>query len=567
MQSIINPHDDMKICGLKLTHDSAISLIEDGKLVFSIELEKISNNNRFKILDDTSELESILNDNGVSLNSINKFVIDGWVGLDKSCIQRKVGGKKFELNLAPYHEKMISQDILTKYSHNGLRINDHIYDYYSYTHVAGHIFSSYCTSPFSKIKENSLVLVWDGGMHPRLYSLDAYKRKVHNLGEVFYLGANLYSIFAQHFGPFKLNPNIIKDELSIAGKVMAFTAVGKSKEEVIQLLEFIYYENLKLAKDILLIPQFPYLFAEMFKEKIKGLSFSDEDVIASFHDFMGKMLIDSLAKKIKEINYDGPSNLCFVGGAGLNIKWNSLLRSSGLIENLWICPFPNDSGSAIGAACCFMFDETEHINLEWNVYQGPKVIENYPNKGWTKDKCDLKKLALLINETAEPIIILNDRAELGPRALGNRSIIAPATKKNIKDTLNWIKYRESYRPIAPICLEQMADQVFDPGCKDPYMLYEHKVKHNWIEKLPGISHSDKSARLQTVNANSNPIIFELLMEYYKISGIPVLCNTSANFKGSGFFPDIESATRWGKVNYVWCNNYLYQKDDKVIFHF
>jgi len=253
------------------------------------------------------------------------------------------------------------------------------------------------------------------------------------------------------------------------------------------------------------------------------------------------------------------------GGCALNIKWNTAIRNSGLFDSVYVPPFPNDSGSAIGAACCLMINKLQKTCLDWNVYSGPAIIENSPAVGWNTRECSIKELAKLIHDTNEPVVLLNKNAELGPRALGNRSIVAAPTSPAMKDILNIIKIREYYRPVSPICLEEKAANIFDPGITDPYMLFDHKVKQNWIDKIPAVCHLDGTARLQTVNSEQNPLIFELLIEYEKLSNIPMLCNTSANNKGSGFFPDVFSATDWNKANYVWCCNMLYEKEDKVIF--
>jgi len=179
--------------------------------------------------------------------------------------------------------------------------------------------------------------------------------------------------------------------------------------------------------------------------------------------------------------------------------------------------------------------------------------------------CSLEELADLLVASGDPVVFLNGRAELGPRALGNRSILAPAVCAEMKDTLNRLKGRESYRPVAPICLEEHAPMIFSPGSADPYMLFEHYVKETWKARVPAICHLDGTARLQTVSA-INGKIYELLMYYYQKSGIPLLCNTSANLNGSGFFPDVQSAMKWGKANFIWHNNMLFAKASVVFDH-
>jgi carbamoyltransferase len=268
-----------------------------------------------------------------------------------------------------------------------------------------------------------------------------------------------------------------------------------------------------------------------------------------------------LERKLATCTYP-KDNICLAGGAALNIKWNSTIRQKKIFKHTWVCPFPNDAGSAIGMAACENFMQTQKLNIDWDVYKGPELIINEPIDGWSKSACSLEQLAALIHHTQEPVIFLQGRAELGPRALGNRSILAAAGSYKMKDLLNYIKFREPYRPVAPVCLEEDAVNIFNPGSPDPYMLYDHKIRDEWKNKVPAITHLDNTARLQTVSNTSNSNLFKLLDAYKKISGIPLLCNTSANYKGCGFFPDIFNATRWNKINYVWANNTIYEKTEK-----
>jgi carbamoyltransferase len=102
--------------------------------------------------------------------------------------------------------------------------------------------------------------------------------------------------------------------------------------------------------------------------------------------------------------------------------------------------------------------------------------------------------------------------------------------------------------------------VFEPGTEDPYMLFTHQVRPQWRERVPAIVHVDGSARLQTVRADQNPVVTRLLEEYRRLTGIPLLCNTSANLKGRGFFPDLRSATEWEPAQHAWCGGRLYSRD-------
>ncbi|MCM3670702.1 hypothetical protein M3181_17225 [Mesobacillus maritimus] len=562
----------MIICGLKLTHDGAVALIEDGKLVFSIEMEKLNNHPRYKDIEDTKDVLDILTDYGIDPSTIDYFAIDGWGGDDEEALavqpRLKVmkdfntlsisnHGERFELKIGQYEENSKTDNLLKEWSFDGLKIADQEFSYTSYLHAAGHVVSAYCTSEFAKKGESSYVLVWDGGMYPRLYYFDMVEKKFENLGPIFLLIGNIYTIFSQHFGPFKVNGNFAKDNLSIAGKVMAYIALGEVKRELFTYFDEIYNNDYTHPMG------FGNVFANKFKERIQGMGYSDEDILCTFHAFLEEMLINKLQKKIQR--HKGKSrNLCIAGGCALNIKWNSAIRNTDLFDTVYVPPFPNDSGSAIGAACCAMIQKTGQSYLDWSVYSGPDVIQNEPAEGWVHRDCSVKELSRLLFESNEPIVLLNGKAELGPRALGNRSIIASPISEKMKNILNDIKNREDYRPVSPICLEEKAKDVFKPGISDPFMLFDHEVRDEWKEKIPAVIHLDGTARLQTVH-DGNRILRELLEEFEGVSEIPVLCNTSANFKGTGFFPDVFSASKWDKVNYIWCNHTLYEKQNKQIF--
>lgn len=561
----------MIICGLKLTHDGAMALIDNGKLILSIEMEKLCNNNRFTEISDTAIIPDILEKYGYSTSSVDIFAIDGWGGVNEDALaiqpRLEIGkgynilsalnnSKPYKIRVGTYEESTLKSDILKEWSFEGLKMGNVERDYCSFLHVSGHVISAYCTSDFARNNESSYILVWDGGMYPRLYFFDAQSKSIENLGPIFLLIGNIYSIFSQHFGPFKVKGNFAKDSLSVAGKVMAYIALGSVKKELFKYFDDIY-------KNCYVTPMgFANVFAREFKLKIKDQAYSDEDILCSFHAYLEEMLIKKLEKKVSR--YDiGCKNLCISGGCALNIKWNSAIRNSGLFNKVYVPPFPNDSGSAIGVACCAMLKTSPNLYLNWNVYSGPEIIKNQPDIGWISKECSVSELAQLLYFSNEPVVFLNGKAELGPRALGNRSIIASPESKAMKDLLNYLKLREPYRPVSPICLEEKAKEIFEPGISDPYMLFDHIVRNIWESRIPAICHLDGTARLQTVNSEQNPVVAELLLEFEKLSGIPILCNTSANYKGCGFFPDIFSTTKWNKVNYVWCDNVLFERECKI----
>jgi len=545
----------MTICGFKLTHDGSIALIDGNQLVFCYEMEKLNNSPRYSPFNiSMDQVREIFSLHGYDFDRVDKWVIDGWTPHEPVFIDPGKGN--IPVDLAGYGSFIVKENVMQPV-HFELQ-SENREKYNSYLHVSGHIAAAYCTSPMAKAGVDSYILIWDGGMYPQLFYYYSSTNKVENLGALFPIIGNIYGIFAQHFGPFKVNKEVVTDELNIAGKVMAYIAKGVYIKEMIPVFGSIYKEYAHRGMD------FARDFAREFIKKTQHLQYRPEDILHTFHVYIEQLLVSALVAKVKK-REDRTRNLCFAGGSALNIKWNSAIRNSGVFATVWIPPFPNDAGSAIGTACCEMIHETGVNCLNWDVFSGPSVINDAAVSGWSKKPVTIDALALLLFLENEPVVFLNERAELGPRALGNRSILSPATPAQMKQVLNHIKHREDYRPVAPICLEEDAKDIFEPGIRDPYMLFDHQVKPEWKERIPAVCHLDGTARLQTVNESENPVMFRLLSEYKKLSGIPLLCNTSANHNGKGFFPDVSSAMNWGKVNYVWSGGALYEKTEKIIF--
>jgi len=566
----------MIICGIKTTHDGGIAIIENGMLKYSVEMEKIDNKGRYSDFSDLNLLPKLLRECGYEINQIDQFVIDGWHGTGRywngeSKLILKDGSHENSIRVAPYSEKRRLEDILQRFTFGDrLLIEGKIYNYSSYMHVTGHVMSAYCTSPFAQRNESSYVLVWDGGLYPRLYYYDINTNTIKNIGHLFLFLGTIYSIIAQYFGPYKKTKEQLFQErakrdiegyfggYSVAGKIMSYIALGNLKPELFELFNQLRAEQTEVSNEL------EHLFSKKLRQLIHSDEYSDVDVLATFHAYLEGLLLDKLEQKTKRYP-EFSKNLCFVGGCALNIKWNSSIRDSKLFNDVYVPPFPNDSGSAIGVAAAENLRITRRPYIDWNVYSGPNIVKGAPNLDWQAIPCSIEALAMHLYKSDEPTIFLDGRAELGPRALGNRSILASPINNVMKDLLNKVKQREYFRPVAPICLESEATKVFIPGCQDPYMLFDHQVREEWKKKIPAICHIDGSARLQTVNETSNPTIFALLKAFYDLTSIPLLCNTSANYNGSGFFPDLASAMKWGRLNYIWYDNQLYTRKDKLNF--
>lgn len=551
----------MIICGVKVSHDGGVAVIDSGRLLFSVEVEKLANGRRYSSLGDLARVGEILREEGVDPRDVDRFVVDGWYpepGDDAPLIHTLQHGEPVRLPVAPYVNEGPCGDSLHRRWFAGVGAGPLNRGYASYTHGSGHVLAGYSTSPFARQGEDALVLAWDGGMLPRLYHVASHPFVVEALGPLVPLLGDVFVHFCMELGPFRrdlstLAPReLTQHHLEVPGKAMAYAALGAPCPEAFAALEAALDELTATSLEASVGRR----VAERRGDLFPGLS--DADLIATFQAYVGHLLAQSLGRMMRRRFGGRPQNLCLAGGCALNIKWNSQLRDSGLFREIWVPPFPNDAGAAIGAACCEMVRETGVAALEWDVYSGPRLRSTAPAPGWSARACDERQLAAVLHQEREPVVVLDGRAELGPRALGNRSILAPATSPAMKDRLNDIKGRASYRPVAPVCLAARAAEVFDPGGSDPYMLFEHRLRPGWAERIPAIVHLDGSARLQTLDpAVANTRTGRILQEYERLSGIPVLCNTSANASGHGLFADVEAATRWGRTRYVWAGGILF----------
>jgi carbamoyltransferase len=253
------------------------------------------------------------------------------------------------------------------------------------------------------------------------------------------------------------------------------------------------------------------------------VSKQDKFDIAAAVQMVYEQRLNSFMRMAKALT--GKNNLVFMGGCALNSSANTLLWN--IFKNVWIMPNPGDAGSSLGAAAALY---GKHV--EWNSpYLGYDLGGEYPVKqivdGILKDGV---------------VAVASGRAEYGPRALGNRSILADPRDPNIKDKVNNIKQRELFRPFAPVIMEECADKWFDMNFASPYMQYT--VRCLQPEKVPSIVHADGTSRVQTVNKNQHRGLYRVLNKFYLETGIPMLLNTSLNIKGQPLLNDELDVIKW-----------------------
>jgi carbamoyltransferase len=246
------------------------------------------------------------------------------------------------------------------------------------------------------------------------------------------------------------------------------------------------------------------------------------DIAAAVQKVYEERLVNFMAMAQK---LTGKRNLVFMGGCALNCAANTMLWR--MFDNVWIMPNPGDAGSSLGAAAAAY---GSHINWQ-HPYLGHDLGGEYPVGAIITE--------LIRNKIAA---VATGRAEYGPRALGNRSILADPRDPTIKDKVNLIKKRESFRPFAPVVMEEHASKWFDMSFTSPYMQYA--VKCLQPDKIPAVVHKDGTSRVQTVNKEQHPGLYNVLSNWYVMTGVPILLNTSLNIKGQPLLNDKKDIKLW-----------------------
>jgi len=525
-------------------HDSAAALLKDGHVIAAVEEERFS---RKKFDDDFPHkaIQWCLDEAKITSKEIDSVAF-----YDKPVL-------KFERLLDNYiavapRGLYSFLDVIPKWIHKRLWIKNDIKkalkefkgEIIFPEHHMSHAVHTFYTSPF----EESAILTIDGVGE---WSTTSYGYARNNSVKItndirwpHSLGL-FYSAFTYFLG-FKVNEGEYK--------LMGLSSYGKPK----------YYDliinNLIDVKDDgsihLNMKYFAFTYDKVmtnkkFSELFGILPKSKDEKTLQIHFDIGasaqKVLEEVILKMVNHIyTKTKMKNICIGGGVALNGVANYRILKEGPFENIHIPPSPGDAGSAVGAAQYLyhiyhknsknLSDSTQLITE--NVYVGPSFsneeITNFlDSKNISYEKFDdellLKKTAQLI---ADGNIVgwYQGKMEWGPRALGNRSILADPRRADMKDILNAkIKHRESFRPFAPSILEEYTSEYFEINISSPYMLMVSPVKKP--KEIPAVTHVDGTGRIQTVSKQSNPLYYNLINEFYKITKVPVIINTSMNVMG------------------------------------
>jgi predicted NodU family carbamoyl transferase len=495
----------MDVVGYNPGHDGAFVQLHDGHLTVSVEAEKDSNY-RYTPLG-------------------SRELVDGFARLDGTPDVLAVGGwwprEARPTGTAAHvgYRGIGPKDVLLE----DRRLLGKTVRYFSSSHERSHLLCGYGMSPFPQ-GQPCYALVWEGAIGA-FYEIDS------NLGialvaDVMNQPGNRYaSIYGLADSTFPKNAPFSR--FSDAGKLMALASYSqrgvptRDEEEIMNFLLSSRDVRLDLYEALESSVHFNVGVEDVEFRNFAGI-YSDR-IFETFHRFA-----------VSNLRRGWP--LIITGGCGLNCDWNAKWRESGIFSDIFVPPVANDSGSAIGTAIDAQWHCTGEAKIEWNVYSGLSF-----DTSATADlsRYDVREVNLTeVAGMLEYGLILgwiNGRYEIGPRALGNRSILAAPFDEATRVRLNNIKEREQFRPIAPVCLESDAAQWFSCTTASPYMLYTFPAS---TTALAAVTHVNGTARLQTVTTTSNPRLHDLLVAFKHRTGYGVLCNTSLNFSGKGFINNL-----------------------------
>jgi len=468
-----------------MNHDASMTVVDGREIVWAAHAERYSR---------------VKNDHFLNWKIVNEAMTYG--PFDKVVYYERPWLKKTRQLYAGQWGDALSYTELPSWhlDHFGIKIDEYV------KHHDSHAAAGYFTSPFKD--EGATILTVDAiGEWETVSISTADKVWIERKETINYphsVGI-LYSAFTHRCG---LKP--AEEEYILMG----MAAYGKPvyKDDIYE--DFVYQAPFKMKKNL-----------------HRGLSdWHPEadvmDIAASIQAVIEEILADLFLRASKY----GSRNLVYAGGVALNCAANRTLANLGLFDNIWIMPNPGDSGSSLG---CIAASEKIHLNWK-NPFLGHDIGGEYPVDAIIKELKENKMVG-----------VANGRAEFGPRALGNRSLLADPRGEEIKDLVNGIKRRQKFRPFAPAILEEDVNDYFDLPkgvLNTPYMQYTAAYTHG--KDCPAILHHDGTSRVQTVSKTDNEGFYELLKAWKKATGCPILLNTSLNIKGQPMVNDRYDADMW-----------------------
>lgn len=502
----------MKILSYNPGHDGAIAYLKNGHLEFSIEAEKNSNfrysplssYDVFSALEELDELPDAI-------------CTGGWWRHEAHVL---VGPAHVDYRGISKSEVAVSQRNFC-----GRRIR-----HFSSSHERSHLF---CAFGMSSLPAGTpcYALVWEGSIGA-FYEIDTHMN-ITLLANVMNEPGQRYALLYGFADP-TFDKNGAYALHSDAGKLMALASYSKRETPTIEerkLMDFLLQDCVHLEpRACKKLKHSRYYNAGLEDPEFRNLAgiFSDK-IFEIFYKFAKR----NMKKRMP---------LLIAGGCGLNCDWNAKWKETGLFTEVFVPPVANDSGSAIGTAIDAQFHFTDNPKIDWSVYSGREFIGNV---AFDFSQYDIYETSheLVADMLASDLILgwVNGKYEIGPRALGNRSILAAPFLESTRVRLNKIKQREQFRPIAPVCLEEDAVRWFGCDRDSPFMLFTYYAK---TSVLAAVTHVNGTARIQTVSPMTNQNLHGLLRAFKKRTGYGVLCNTSLNFKGRGFINNLSDLSTY-----------------------
>ena len=512
-------------------HDSSVCLFRDNQLIFACEEEKftgIKHDNSFpenalsyvfkhyKLNEKNIQAVCYYEDPKLKYERVMNNINTKWFKQPLYCLKSFLKIKK---NMNEIDEK------LKKISTNV---------FYS-THHEAHLYYSFYTSSFDEsiclsvdgVGEIDTLSMGIGTYHGIKYQTLA--RYPHSLG-LYYSAMTSYLGFKPNEGEYKM---------------MGLAPYGDYKKYIKEARELINFNNNILTCNMNVFcwdRSDKSMFNEKLAELLPVLQRLPEEPIKQEHKDLAASIqkvyeevFFNICKSIKSINKN--TNLSLGGGCAYNGTANGKIIDKTQFNHLWIPAAPSDAGSCIGAVIHYLVKEKKiRSKVTKNPFLGPEFYFNDIKKAiganqFKKFESDKKLRTFIATKLNEGKVVgwYQGHIEFGSRALGNRSILANPTFPDMKDKINRvIKKREGFRPFAPMVTKEKQHEFFDMVDDIPYMNQVVKVKEEYRDKLPAVTHVDGSARVQTVYTHTQ--IHDLLKEFEKISGYPILLNTSFNVK-------------------------------------
>jgi len=436
-------------------------------------------------------------------------------------------------------------------------------------HHLSHAASSFLVSPFKEAaimtadsigEWASMTLGTGSGSTMRIHKEMHFP---HSLG-LLYTAVTTYLGFEAHEGE---------------GKVMGLAAYGKPRylKDFQEMVQVFPDGSFKIDRRYFGFNEGTRMYSRAFIERFGPPRVPESALDERFCDMaasLQKFLEDTLVLIARNLQAETKQeNLCLAGGVFLNCVANSRIMEETAFKNVFIQPSAGDSGGALGAAAYAYHSllGNPRTSALRTAYLGPSYSKNHieralKNSGINYRELDDEKLTDFAAEQLSKDKIFGwfqGRMEFGPRALGSRSIIANPCNPQMKDILNSkVKHRESFRPFAPVVLQEKTGEYFEFKGASPYMLLSPAVKEDKKNVIPAVTHVDGTVRLQTVSKDENPLLYRLIQTFEKRTGVPVLLNTSFNLRGEPIVCTPEHAIDCFKrtnMDYLVLGNFVAEK--------